>query len=71
MKRTKKQGQCIKRCPFWIKEIDRFVKTSTKAIMDYSGMTVNERLVVSGLITDFDIAIKNKDKGKLLEILKK
>lgn len=39
--------------------------------MDYSGMTVNERLAVSGLYKEFDKALKNKDKMKLVEILKK
>lgn len=40
-------------------------------IMSYSGMTVNERLVVSGLYKDFERAIKFKNKEKLIEILKK
>ena len=39
--------------------------------MDYSGMTVNERLAVSGLYKEFDRALKAKDKNRLIEILKK
>ena len=38
--------------------------------MNYSGMTVNERLVVSGLIKDFDRAKKEKDKTKIIAILR-
>ncbi|PRZ00186.1 hypothetical protein BY457_10610 [Marinilabilia salmonicolor] len=38
--------------------------------MDYSGMTVNERLAVSGLFKEFDKAVRKKDKMKLVEILK-
>ena len=39
--------------------------------MDYSGMTVNERLVVSGLYKEFEQAIKNKDNNALINVLKK
>lgn len=39
--------------------------------MDYGGMTVNERLYVSGLIDDFDKAIKNNDLETLKSIVKK
>ena len=38
--------------------------------MNYSGMTLNERLVVSGLIKEFDKAKKNKDKSAITKILK-
>ena len=37
----------------------------------YKGMTVNERLFVSGLIDEFDKAIKNKDVDKVKLILRK
>jgi hypothetical protein len=38
---------------------------------DYHGMTVNERLVVSGLLTEFDEAKKRKDKNTVIEILRR
>ncbi len=38
--------------------------------MDYSGMTVNERLAVSGLYKEFERALKSKNKNRLVEILK-
>ena len=37
---------------------------------DYKGITVNERLVVSGLLKDFDKTVWNKDGAKLTDILK-
>lgn len=36
----------------------------------YIGMTVNERLYVSGLLKDFDDAVSKKDVDKIKEILK-
>jgi hypothetical protein len=36
----------------------------------YSGMTVNERLYVSGLSNDFDNAVKENNIKKIIEILK-
>jgi len=36
----------------------------------YSAMTVNERLYLSGLIGDFDIAVEKKDINKVVSILK-
>ena len=39
--------------------------------MDYSGMTVNERLVVSGLDKEFDKSVKNKDAKSVTRILEK
>jgi len=33
-------------------------------------MTVNERLYLSGLIGDFDIAVEKKDINKVVSILK-
>lgn len=39
--------------------------------MDYKGMTVNERLYLSGLIDEFDKAVKEKDAVKVRCILNK
>ena len=36
----------------------------------YSGMTVNERLYVSGLMDEFDEAVKNKNIDRVRSILK-
>ncbi len=35
-----------------------------------SGMSVNERLFVCGLLDDFDNAVRDRDLGRLREILK-
>ena len=37
----------------------------------FSGMTVNERLYVSGLMDDFDYCLKQKDMEGIKSILKK
>jgi molecular chaperone GrpE (heat shock protein) len=39
--------------------------------MKYKGMTVNERLYVSGLIDKFDSAVKRKNVNEIRLILKK
>ena len=38
--------------------------------MDYSGLTVNERLFVSGRLWDFEAGVKEGNRKKVLEILK-
>lgn len=38
--------------------------------MTYAGMTVNERLWVSGLFDEFEAAIRDKDIKRVVEILK-
>lgn len=38
--------------------------------MDYSGMTVNERIVVGGFDNEFQKARKNKDRETMIGILK-
>jgi hypothetical protein len=38
--------------------------------MDYSGMTVNERLYRSGLYIPFDDAVERKDLARVAEILR-
>lgn len=35
----------------------------------YKGMTVNERLYISGLIDDFEKAVAQKDRKKVVSIL--
>jgi hypothetical protein len=37
----------------------------------YAGMTVNERLYVSGFIDEYDKAVQKKDAQKVREILEK
>lgn len=37
----------------------------------YAGMTVNERLYVSGLMDDFDKAVGEKNTAEVIRILKK
>jgi len=35
----------------------------------YRGMTVNERLYISGLLNEFDKAVKEKDVNEVIRIL--
>ncbi len=35
----------------------------------YAGMTVNERLVISGLIREWDRAVARGDRTKMIELL--
>ncbi|HNT22182.1 MAG TPA: hypothetical protein PKL70_17220 [Saprospiraceae bacterium] len=37
--------------------------------MKYSGMTVNERLYQSGLMNEYDKAVKGKNEEKIISIL--
>ena len=38
--------------------------------IDYSGMTLNERLYEAGLMVAYDSAVKEKDRNKLFKILR-
>lgn len=38
--------------------------------IDFKGMTVNERLFLSGLMDNFDLAKERHDKNGLVEILR-
>jgi hypothetical protein len=37
---------------------------------NYQGMTVNERLVVAGLIEQWDAAVRQRDRDGMIETLK-
>jgi len=37
---------------------------------NYSGMTVNERLFVGGLLNEFDQAVEKREIDRVIEILK-
>lgn len=39
--------------------------------IDYSGMTVNERLYVAGLLEKFDAAARSRNRNEMLNILRK
>ena len=36
---------------------------------DYSGMTTNERLFVAGLLTEWDAAVKARNRALMIELL--
>jgi hypothetical protein len=36
----------------------------------YTGMSINERLYVSGLLNEFDVAVKDKNVDRVISILK-
>jgi len=38
---------------------------------DYSGMTVNERLVLAGLMDAFDQAARRRNRAEIIEVLLK
>ena len=38
---------------------------------DYTGMTVNERLFAAELLGEFDAAVRGRDRGRMVEILKR
>lgn len=38
---------------------------------DYSGMTVNERLVVSGLMPEFEAAMRARDRARIMAVLER
>ncbi|WP_342361332.1 hypothetical protein [Terrarubrum flagellatum] len=48
-----------------------FFAAAPAAMTDYSGMTVNERLVISGQIDLWDAAVLAGDKARMIEILVK
>lgn len=56
----------------WVDEGSLLLNKKPRIIMaeNYPGMTVNERLVASGLLTEFDEARKRKDKNAVVKILR-
>jgi hypothetical protein len=38
---------------------------------DYSAMTVNERLVASGLMDEFDAALRARDRTRIMAVLER
>jgi hypothetical protein len=37
---------------------------------DFSGMTVNERLITAGIMDQWDDAVRRRDRGRMIELLK-
>jgi GNAT superfamily N-acetyltransferase len=40
-----------------------------KSLPDYGGMTVNERLVEAGLMSDFEAAVRAQDRSRIMSVL--
>jgi hypothetical protein len=36
---------------------------------DYRGLTTNERLFVANLLEDWDVAVRDRDRTKMIELL--
>ncbi len=39
--------------------------------VDYSGMTVNERLFSAGLVAEWDVAVRGHHRQRMIELLNK
>lgn len=43
--------------------------TTAKQPPAYSGMTVNERLFAAGLMSDFEAAVRSRDRARIISVL--